>query len=216
MAPRARAPDAQSLYLEASTASEKANASKLRAEEKNLRLEGKALERREKVIATRTVVFGSEVDEFNVDVVLEQLRDFRAAGVGDITLVLNSPGGDVFDGLLLFDTVQALRADGVHVTTVVRGLAASMGSVLSQAGDLRVISRNSWLMIHEPSSLTWGKAGDLKREADLMVKLHKQLSAVLAERSNLTAAEVARKSTDKDWWLPATEAKGLGFFDEVA
>jgi len=215
MATRAKAPDAQSLYLAAATADSKASAAKLRAEEKNLRLEGKALERAQKVFDTRTIVFGSEVNEYEVNNALDMLRDFQATGFEPVTILLNSPGGDVFDGLLLFDSLLELRQAGVPVIVKVRGLAASMGSILSQAGTERIISRNSWLMIHEPSTITWGKAGDIKREADLMVKLHKQLSAVLAERSTLTTAEVIRKSTDKDWWLPADEAYRLGFFDEV-
>ena len=201
-------------YL-AATANEKAERAKFLVETRNLELDGRALRRAADVFDSRTIVFGSEVDEFNVDSAIDQLRDFRATGFGDITIVLNSPGGDVFDGLLLFDTVQALRNDGIKVTTVVRGLAASMGSILSQAGDKRVISRNSWLMIHEPSTIVWGKMGDIKREADMMVKMHKQLSAVLAERSHLTTADIIRKSKDKDWWMPADEAHAHGFFDEV-
>jgi ATP-dependent Clp endopeptidase proteolytic subunit ClpP len=216
MATRAKAPDAQSQYLTAATNASKAEAAKLRAEAKNLELEGRGLERNEAPFVERLMVFSGEVGEVEVSDSIDRLLDFEFASHEPITILLNSPGGDVFDGLLLFDTLQDIRRKGVHVTVKVRGLAASMGSILSQAGDTRVISRNSWFMIHEPSTIVFGKAGDIKREADLMVKLHKQLSAVLAERSNLTAAEVIRKSTDKDWWLPAIEAKGLGFFDELA
>jgi ATP-dependent protease ClpP protease subunit len=70
-------------------------------------------------------------------------------------------------------------------------------------------------MIHEPASFILGKAGDIKREAKLLEELHKQLCAIIAERSTLSAAEVARRSRDKDWWLPAPDAWRLGFFDEV-
>lgn len=214
-----RRPTLQSATLEnilALTEVAKAEQAKYVAERKLAEAEARQATRREKVFDTRTLVFSAEVEEFGINDQVDQLWDLRTASLKPITIILNSPGGDVFDGLLLFDTVRAMREDdGIEFTVKVRGLAASMGSILSQAGDVRIISRNSWLMIHEPSTITWGKAGDIKREADLMVKLHKQLSALLAERSALTIAEVIRKSTDKDWWLPAAEAHALGFFDEV-
>jgi len=214
-----RRPTLQSATLEnvlALTEVAKAEQAKYVAERELAAADARQAARREKVFDTRTLVFSAEVEEFGVNEQLERLWDLRTASKKPITIILNSPGGDVFDGLLLFDTVRSIREDdGIEFTVKVRGLAASMGSVLSQAGDHRLISRNSWLMLHEPSTITFGKAGDIKREADLMVKLHKQLSAILAERSALTIAEVIRKSTDKDWWLPAAEAHGLGFFDEV-
>jgi ATP-dependent Clp endopeptidase proteolytic subunit ClpP len=189
----------------------------LRAEAELLRLQAGPERRREQVLARREVFFTAEVNEFEVGEALELLRDLAADNLEPIALYLNSPGGDIFDGLLLFDYVQELREEyGIEFTTRVKGLAASMGSVLAQAGDHRTISANSWYMVHEPSTLTWGKAGDIKREAKLLEDVHKQLCAIIAARSTLSAAEVVRRSTDKDWWVPAPEAVRLGFFDELA
>lgn len=202
--------------LIAQAAEYKASKNKLIAETANLRLDGRELERREKVFDSRTLVFSGDVSEYEVNNAVEQLWDFRVVSKAPVTLLLNSPGGNVFDGLLLFDTFQEMRSEGIYVTVKVKGLAASMGSVLAQAGDLRIVSANSWYMIHEPSTLTWGKVGDIKREAKLLEELHKQLCAVLAERSTMSAAQVISKSRDKDWWVPAKEAHRLGFFDEVA
>lgn len=204
------------MALAKETALQRAERLKYLAETKNIELEARQAARREAVFDARTLVFSGEVSEFEVSSAVEQLWDFQQASDAPINIILNSPGGDIFDGLLLFDTLQSMRNHGIEVTVKVRGLAASMGSVLSQAGDVRLISRNSWLMIHEPSTITWGTAGDVKREADLLMSLHKQLSAILAERSTMTADAVARRSRDKDWWLPAEEAVRLGFFDLVA
>jgi ATP-dependent Clp endopeptidase proteolytic subunit ClpP len=207
--------EAERLWFIAATENEKAERAKFLVEKKNLDLENRILLRREAIVQSRTLVFSGEVEQEEVNDAVEYLRDLRAASLDPITVVLNSPGGDVFFGLLLFDILQEMRADGIEVTVKVKGLAASMGSVLAQAGDIRIASRNSWYMIHEPASFILGKAGDIKREAKLLEELHKQLCAIIAERSTLSAAEVARRSRDKDWWLPAPDAWRLGFFDEV-
>lgn len=186
------------------------------AEAELYRLQQGPERRRELVFDRREVFLGSEVDEDTVGQTVDLLRDLSAESNDPITLYLNSPGGDVFDGLLLFDYVQELRDEcGIDFTTRVKGLAASMASVLAQAGDHRTISPNSWYMVHEPSTIAWGKAGDIKREAKLLEDMHKQLCAIIAERSNLTVADVIRKSTDKDWWVPAPQAVDFGFFDEL-
>jgi ATP-dependent Clp endopeptidase proteolytic subunit ClpP len=201
---------------EASRLESQASKKKLLAEAELLRLQQGPERRREAVYDRREVFFNEAVDEDSVEDAIEMLRDYQAESDEPITIFLNSPGGDVFDGLLLFDYVRELRAEsGIEVTTRVKGLAASMGSVLAQAGDHRIVSANSWYMIHEPATLFIGKAGDIKREAKLMEALHKQLCGIIAERSNLTQAEVVRRSTDKDWWIPAAEALSLGFFDEL-
>lgn len=166
--------------------------------------------RRERANDARTLLFNSDVDENTVEMALETLHDWELEGDDPITIVLNSPGGEVFSGLLLFDT---LRASDSNIITVTRGLAASMGSILAQAGDVRLVSKHSWYMVHEPSSIAWGKMGDIKREAKMLERLHEQLCDILAERSSLSRADIKRRSQDKDWWLSAEEALEVGFFD---
>lgn len=202
--------------LRADTEAKLADVLKLTREAELYSEQAKLERRREKLVDSRTIYLTSDIEELDIERVVEELRDLRNEGNSPITLYLNSPGGDVFQGYMLFDLIdEARKQDGIHFTTRVRGLAASMASVLSQAGDNRVISRNSWYMVHEPSTIMWGKAGDIKREADLMRKLHDQQCAILAERSNLSFREIKRKSQDKDWWMSAKEALEHGFFDTL-
>jgi ATP-dependent protease ClpP protease subunit len=132
-----------------------------------------------------------------------------------ITLVISSGGGSVFDGWVLFDHLRALSAQGHKITTVVRGMAGSMAAVLTQAGDVRVIGPESYLVIHEPSSSSWGKTSDLIDELDMMKRLTRQAEDVFARRSKLSAKEIKAKTLKKDWYVAAKESKSLGFVDQI-
>jgi ATP-dependent Clp endopeptidase proteolytic subunit ClpP len=193
-----------------------AEAEKHRQEARLYEVQAWDAERQLKAFKTRTLYFADEVEEMEVKAAVDRLLDWQIEGDDPITVVLNSPGGDVFMGLMLFDTLAAIRQSGIHVTTVVRGYAASMASILSQAGDTRVISPNSWYMIHEPSNIVIGTASRVKTEARLLEALHKQMCGVLSERSTLTTEEIQRHCDGKDWWMPAQEALALGFFDQIA
>lgn len=182
----------------------------LNAEAELAELQAKSEARRERNIGSRTLFFNSDVDEDTVGYIVDQFHDLELESDDPITIVLNSPGGEVFSGLLLFDT---LRRSTVNIITITRGLGASMGSILAQAGDVRLVSPNTWYMIHEPASIAWGKVGDIKREAAMLTRLHDQLCDILAERSTLDKAAIKRRSQDKDWWMSAAEAIDFGFFD---
>jgi len=132
-----------------------------------------------------------------------------------ITLIISSPGGSVFDGWVLFDHLRALSADGHKITTVVRGMAASMAAVLAQAGDVRIIGAESFLMIHEPSSGAWGKTSDLADELAMMKRMTRQAESVLARRAKLSAAEIRKRSLKTDWYVSSVEAKKFGFVDRI-
>jgi ATP-dependent Clp protease protease subunit len=160
----------------------------------------------------RTLDFVGEVTELEVGNAVDTLSDWVTESKAPLTIRLCSPGGSVFDGLFLFDFIRLLP---VHVTTQAMGYACSMGSILSQAGDHRVISKNAWYMVHEPASIALGKASDIKDEARLMERLHNQLIGIVAERSHLTARQVKDKCRRKDWWMNADEALEHGFFDEI-
>jgi len=132
-----------------------------------------------------------------------------------ITITINSGGGSVIAGLALFDFILKLRADGHYVTVVTLGMAASMGGILLQAGDKRVVGRYSQVLIHEVSS---GASGNIQKMDDALSfskSLWHQLSEILAERSVLTVAQVRQRALRKDWWLTSAEAVELGFADEI-
>lgn len=130
-------------------------------------------------------------------------------------IVFNSPGGSVIDGLALFDSLHELRQKGHNITTVTRGMAASMAAVLLQAGDKRVIGEHSRLLIHEVSTGAVGSLSELLDEATFTKQLNDQLYEILAERSTMSVQQIKRKTRKFDWWLTASEAVELGFADEI-
>lgn len=139
----------------------------------------------------------------------------REAPGCDITLVINSPGGNVIDGLALYDYLQQLRHDGHKLTTVTVGMAASMGGVLLQAGDVRVASRNSVILIHEVATGASGKMTDLEDEIEFTKRLQSKLVEILAERSTMTKRQIETRWKRRDWWLDAEDALAKGFVDEI-
>lgn len=133
----------------------------------------------------------------------------------DLTVVLNSPGGLVTQGLALYDFLCKLRADGHKLTVEVLGQAASMGGILLQAGDKRVIGASARVLIHEVSAGTSGNVQKMDDDVELFKANWGKLSEILAYRSRLTARQVRQRAYRKDWWLSAQEALELGFVDEI-
>jgi ATP-dependent Clp endopeptidase proteolytic subunit ClpP len=137
------------------------------------------------------------------------------APAAPLTIIFNSPGGAVHDGLALFDFLRHLRGSGHHLTTIALGRAASMGAVLLQAGDRRVIGSNAFIMLHEVSNGASGKVSEIEESVELSKRLQKRLLTILTDRSSLTVQQIQRKWSRRDWWLDAEEAVALGFADEA-
>jgi len=133
-----------------------------------------------------------------------------------VTLIISSPGGSVFDGWVLFDHLRALSAGGHKVTTVVRGVAGSMAAVLTQAGDTRVIGPESYLVIHEPSSMAWGTTSDMTDQVEMMKTLRSQMELVFTRRSKVTRKMIKEKTAKRDWYVGAKESRALGLMDKVS
>lgn len=180
-----------------------------------------ALKRREALAkaeaqASNIYTFYSPVDKDNCREALAELGKWSRRSPGcPITIIFNSPGGSVIDGLALYDYIQHLKRKGHHVTTIALGYAASMGGVLLQAGNKRVIGENAFVLIHEVSSGTWGKVPEMEDSINFSKRLQKRLLAILAERSKYSVQQIAQKWNRKDWWLDADEVVNLGFADEI-
>jgi len=140
------------------------------------------------------------------------VRDALAVlGKGDLTIDLNSEGGAITEGVAIY---HAIRKHDGKVTVRVTGLAASMGSVILQAGDHRTIAQGAYVMIHNPSLATAGESGDLRKGADLLDKMRDDLLDIYEARTGLARDKIA-KMMDEETWLNADEAKKLGFVDEI-
>lgn len=133
-----------------------------------------------------------------------------------LTIILNTPGGDVTSGLALYDHIQSLRTRKKHhITIIVHGWAASMGGILLQAADKRIVGAQCQVLIHEVRSASFGKLGDMQDDMENLKVLWVQLSKILARRARMTDAQIRERAFKRDWWLSAEEAVKLGFADEI-
>ncbi|HEY9793850.1 MAG TPA: ATP-dependent Clp protease proteolytic subunit [Candidatus Obscuribacterales bacterium] len=132
-----------------------------------------------------------------------------------LNITINSPGGSVIAGLALYDHIRDLSNRGHHMTVKVRGMAASMGGILLQSGDTRVVGPEALVLIHEVASGTFGKVSEMTDDLNFSRKLWDKLAVILAKRSTMTDAEIKDKAHKFDWWLDADEAVRLGFADKI-
>ena len=194
---------------------------KLQLETERTALELEAMRRAERERAAdpraaNVYTFYSSVDPESVQQCMAELGTWSRRAPGSaITVIFNSPGGSVLDGLALFDYLHQLRSLGHEVTTMALGRAASMGAVLLQAGTRRVMGRNAFMMIHEVSHQSVGKVSEMEDSVGFTKRLQHRILAILAERSTLTDREIQRRWIRKEWWLDAEEAVGLGLADAL-
>lgn len=140
------------------------------------------------------------------------IADLKALGdVSEIAVRINSPGGDVFDGLAIHNVLRRHKA---RIVVTVDGIAASIASVIAMAGDEVVMPENAMMMIHDPSGIGWGTAQDMRELADVMDKVKASLIAAYRARAKVEDAELERLMTDETW-LSAAEAVELGLADRV-
>lgn len=139
-------------------------------------------------------------------------REFRALGpVKDIRVSINSPGGEVFDGLAIHNMLKRAKA---RVTVTVDGIAASIASVIAMAADELIMPANSMLMIHNPSGVVVGTSKDMRELADALDKIRGSLVSAYADKSGLEPDAIV-EMLDAETWLSADEAVALGFADTI-
>ncbi len=147
-------------------------------------------------------------------IIQEQLLFLDSPGSdSDITLYLTSPGGVVYSGLAIYDTMQSITAD---VATVCTGMAASMASVLLAAGTKgkRSILPHSRVMIHQPMGGAEGQASDIEITAREILRLKAELYDILVEHTGKSLEDITRDA-DRDFWMSAQEALDYGMVDEI-
>ena len=167
-----------------------------------------------RLMADRIIFMGLPVDDNIANIIVAQLLFLESADPRkDILMYINSPGGSVYAGLGIYDTMQYVRPD---VATVCTSLAASMGAVLLAGGAAgkRSALPHARVMIHQPSGGAQGQSVDIEITAREIVKLREELYQILADHSGKTFEEI-EKDSDRDKWLRAEEAKEYGLIDEV-
>jgi ATP-dependent Clp protease, protease subunit len=167
-----------------------------------------------RLLKERIVFLGSGIDDTVANLVVAQLLFLESEDPKkDIKLYINSPGGSVYAGLAMLDTMNLIKPD---VSTICVGMAASMGAVLLASGTKgkRFSLPNARIMIHQGSAGFEGTPSDIEITAREVIKSREKLDAILAEATGKPVEEV-HKDTDRDYWMSAPEAASYGLVDNV-
>jgi ATP-dependent Clp protease protease subunit len=167
-----------------------------------------------RLMMDRILFLGTGINDQVANIVQAQLLFLESVDAKkDIQMYLNSPGGSVYAGLGIYDTMQIIQPD---VATICTGMAASMGAVLMCAGQKgkRTALKHARVMIHQPLGGAEGQASDIEITAREIQKLKKELYDIIAKHSGQTYEKVWSDS-DRDYWMTAYEAKAYGMLDEV-
>lgn len=167
-----------------------------------------------RLLKERIIFLGEDVNEHTANLVVAQLLHLAYEDPKkDIKLYINSPGGSVYDGFAIYDTMQYISPD---VMTIGIGVQASMGAFLLSSGTKgkRFVLPNSRLMIHQPSSGTQGKITDQEISLREGIYLKQKLNEILAKNTGQKLSKI-EKDTDRDFWMSAEEAAQYGLVDEV-
>lgn len=160
--------------------------------------------------------FTGAVTDDSVKACMRTLTEWSRMSPGsDMEIVFYSPGGSVTAGLALWDFLQEVKSHGHKITTVIQGIAASMAGILSQAGTIRVMGKESWLMIHEVSFGAQGKIGEIEDTVGWIKMVQERVKRIFAERSNMTVEDLEDIWRRKDAWLSSEEALAKGLIDVV-
>jgi ATP-dependent Clp protease, protease subunit len=167
-----------------------------------------------RLMMDRIIFLGTQVDDYTANVIQAQLLYLDSSDPGkDISIYLNTPGGSVYAGLGIYDTMQFIGSD---VATICTGMAASMGAVLLVAGanGKRSALKHSRVMIHQPMGGAQGQASDIEITAREIQKLKKELYTIIADHSS-NPFERIEKDSDRDYWMTSQEALDYGMIDKV-
>jgi ATP-dependent Clp protease protease subunit len=167
-----------------------------------------------RLLRDRVVFVVGPINDMTANLVVAQLLFLESENPDkDISLYINSPGGSVYAGMSIFDTMQFIKPD---VSTICVGMAASMGAFLLAAGakGKRYALPNSRIMIHQPSGGSQGQAADIEIQAREILYLRERMNRIMAERTGQSVERIA-KDTDRDNFLSAEDAVSYGLIDKI-
>ena len=167
-----------------------------------------------RLMMDRIIFLGVPIDDYVSNIIQAQLLFLESVDAKkDIQIYLNTPGGSVYAGLGIYDTMQYISSD---IATICTGVAASMGAILLCAGEKgkRSALKHSRILIHQPMGGAQGQASDIEITAREIIKLKKELYEIIAKHSNHNYKKIW-KDADRDYWMTSEEAKKYGMIDEV-
>ncbi len=167
-----------------------------------------------RLLKERIIFLGTDVNSHTANLIVAQLLFLQNEDPKkDIQIYINSPGGSVYDGMAIYDTIKHIKND---VSTVGIGLQASMGAFLLSSGTKgkRFLLPHAKVMIHQPSSGTRGKVSDMEIDLKESLKVRELLNEILAQNTGQKLSKIA-KDVDRDYWMTAEEAVKYGLADKV-
>jgi len=167
-----------------------------------------------RLMMDRIIFLGTPIDDYIANIIQAQLLFLESADAKkDIQIYINSPGGSVYAGLGIYDTMQYISSD---IATICTGMAASMAAVLLCAGanGKRTALKHSRILIHQPMGGAEGQASDIEITAREIQKLKKELYEIIAAHTGQTYQKIW-KDADRDYWMTAEEGQKYGMIDEV-
>ncbi len=167
-----------------------------------------------RLIADRIIFIGTQIDEEVANIIQAQLLFLESSDPSkDIQIYINTPGGSVYGGLGIYDTMQYISC---NISTICTGMAASMGAVLLAAGTAgkRYALKHSRIMIHQPSGYAGGQASDIQISVNQILRAKQDLYEILSEHTGQTVEKLA-KDSQRDLWMTSQEAKEYGLIDQV-
>ncbi len=167
-----------------------------------------------RLLRDRIIFLSGEIHDAMANTVVAQLLFLESEDPGkEISLYINSPGGEVFSGLAIIDTMRHIKSP---VSTICVGMAASMGASILASGEKgkRFALENSEVMIHQPLGGAGGQASDIVITAEHIVRIKKKLTQMMADNTGQKYEKV-EQDKDRDYWMSANEAKKYGVIDKV-
>ncbi len=167
-----------------------------------------------RLMMDRIIFLGVPIDDYVANIIQAQLLFLESVDASkDIQIYLNTPGGSVYAGLGIYDTMQYISSD---VATICTGMAASMGAVLLCAGKegKRTALKHSRVLIHQPMGGAQGQASDIEITAREILKMKEELYQIIAKHSKQDYEKIY-KDADRDYWMTSHEAREYGMIDEV-
>lgn len=167
-----------------------------------------------RLLKDRIIFLGGPIDDETANIVIAQLLFLDSDdNKKEIQLFINSPGGEVYSGMAIYDTMNYVKAP---VSTICVGLAASMAAFLLAGGEKgkRLALPNSRILIHQPAGGTTGQASDIKIQAEEILKIREEMNQILAKNTGQPLGTISR-DTDRDFYMRSVEAKKYGIIDKV-
>ena len=166
-----------------------------------------------RLLKDRIIFISGEINEELANSVVAQLLYLDSINNEDISIYINSRGGEITSGLAIYDTINYIRSD---VSTICIGIAASMGAFLLLSGTKgkRIALENSEIMIHQPLGGVNGQATEIKIAADRILKIKNKLNRIIALKTNQNIKKI-EKDTERDYFLDPEEAKEYGIIDKI-